>query len=179
MSTSFRPQEAKEDTYVLGIVAPLLIGGAMYILASMMSHTGSKVVLLSLTGVEAQATIQSVRTVEEVSGGAIILLQPTAINSADQMITEVDIVFTDHDGHENGTSFLIQASQNGLQPDTPLMILYSRFDSSLALPVQSMSAHRIDAWIFSIAIGVMVLCALTIVFTIYRWRAFRVKARRY
>lgn len=179
MANLFHPHEAREDNYVLGIIAAVIVSLATLAFASSAYHSGLKYVVLALSGLETQSTVLSVRDLGVLSAEERIDLGISALSHHDEAIAEIFVEFTDRDGDDVVGSFLVLEDQSAIREDDALPILYSRLDPHIFLPVRLLPDYRTDARIVLAAAVVLLLCAVGIGIVIWRWRAFRSDIRRY
>lgn len=179
MSTSFRPNEAKEDQHALSIIAAFFLSSAMLLFAYQTSYGGLKYIVLTTTGVEKASIVLSVVRIGSFSTEDIIEMGASIDRDFSDNVDEVTVSFVDHRGEQVVNAYLVPSHQNTVRENDEVVVVSSRLNSEIFLPAETLPSYRIDGWIFSIASGVIAVCALWVLITIRRWRTFRAKARRY
>lgn len=179
MSTTFRPNEAKEDSYALGIITALMMSLVTIFFAYSTYHSGLKYMVLTLYGIETQSSVISARNLGILSAQERLDLGISIDSGYNENIREVTLKFFDLDDKEITSFFLVPRQQSVPQQDDNLQVLYARFDSNIVLPVQFLPAYRTDAKILAIAVGIIFICAVSIAIIVRRWHTFRLRARRY
>ncbi len=179
MSTSFRPNEAKEDQHALSIVAAFFLSSAMLLFAYQTFYGGLKYIVLTTTGFETQSTVLSVARIGSFSTEDIIEMGASIDRDFSNNVDEVTVRFVDHRGEPVVNAYLVPSHQNTVRENDEVLVISSRLNSEIFLPAETLPSYRIDAWIFSIAASVIALCALSVVMIVWRWRVFRIRARRY
>lgn len=151
----------------------------MLIFVFQTQHSGLKYILLTTSGVEVKSTVLSVNDIGELSTEEIVDMGMSIARDFTDNIDDVTMSYVDYRDVRIVNSFLVPSSQNTLQEGAELTVVYSRLRSDIFLPAQSVSSYRIDAWMFSIALGLILFCAASVVFTVFRWKAFRARVRRH
>lgn len=179
MSTSFRPQEAREDNYVLGLISLVLLALAVSFIAYSSYHSGLKYIVLKLTGIETQSYIFAINDIGTLSTEELTSMGISYPAEYTGLIDEVVVEFREEDGSYITGSFIVPRQRNRLREDTELPVIYSSLNPNIFLPVDDMPKYRFDARLLMISIAGLIVLLLAGAYMISRWRSFRKRARRY
>ncbi|MEM6382587.1 MAG: hypothetical protein AAF739_07935 [Pseudomonadota bacterium] len=178
MATGYRPNEAREDNYVLAVVAALIVATVAIFFAGATYRGGLKYLVLQLSGNETEASVLFVDVFEPAGseeGGKRVLSLNTNL-MAD--LFNVSVEYVDQDGRQVANSFLALQAGNQVEPGMDLPIVYSRWRTDLFLPIYQLPGYRTDARIAGFSSAVIAVSIVSIGWTIVLWRRFRRSRRR-